>query len=163
MILTQTTLSMDDTATVLTALRERFPRLELPPKDDICYATQNRQNAVKEMCNRGIDLLLVVGSQNSSNAARLVEVAERRGVPGKLIDGDNELDPSWVTDAKFVGVTGGASTPDEIVQAVVERLRELGADSVELCTTAEEDTVFQLPAVLREAVGVSVVSSSKVR
>jgi 4-hydroxy-3-methylbut-2-enyl diphosphate reductase len=149
MVLTQTTLSVDDTRLVMDALRERFPSIELPPTEDICYATQNRQNAVKEMCTRGIDLLLVVGSQNSSNAARLVETAEVRGVRGCLIDGPAEIDASWLQGVELVGVTGGASTPDEVVQGVVERLEELGAGEVELSSTMAENTVFQLPVVLR--------------
>jgi len=151
MVLTQTTLSLDDTQRVVTALRERFPHLELPPHEDICYATQNRQNAVKQMCERGIERLIVIGSQNSSNAARLVEVAEQRGVPGTLIDGPEEISADWLGDVQAVGVTGGASTPDEVVRSVVDRLLELGAGDVELCTTAEESTVFQLPVVLRNA------------
>jgi len=149
MVLTQTTLSVDDTRVVLDALRERFPHIQLPPTEDICYATQNRQNAVKEMCARGIDLLLVVGSQNSSNAARLVESAEVRGVRGRLIDGPEDIVPDWLTGVGVVGVTGGASTPDEVVQAVVSRLGELGAAEVELSSTLEENTVFQLPVILR--------------
>lgn len=149
MVLTQTTLSVDDTQLVIDALRERFPHLELPPTEDICYATQNRQNAVKEMCARGMDLLLVVGSQNSSNAARLVETAEVRGVRGRLVDGPDHLDRAWLDGVRVVGVTGGASTPDEVVQSVVARLQEWGATQVETCTTAEESTVFQLPLVLR--------------
>jgi 4-hydroxy-3-methylbut-2-enyl diphosphate reductase len=151
MALTQTTLSLDDTQAVIEQLRERFGRVDLPPKDDICYATQNRQNAVKAMCARGMDLLLVVGSRNSSNAARLVETATVRGVAGYLIDGPEELDPAWIDGVTRVGVTGGASTPDLIVQRVIERLRELGPAEVELCTTAEESTVFQIPEVLRGA------------
>jgi 4-hydroxy-3-methylbut-2-en-1-yl diphosphate reductase len=150
MVLMQTTLSLDDTEAIVNALRQRFPHLCLPPNDDICYATQNRQNAVKEMCARGMDLLLVVGSRNSSNAARLVEVAEIRGVPGKLIDGPDEIDPAWIEGKCQIGVTGGASTPDAVVQAVVTRLQSFGATGVDLCTTAEESTVFQLPTVLRQ-------------
>lgn len=148
-VLTQTTLSVDDTQVVMAALRQRFPHLELPPTEDICYATQNRQNAVKEMCNRGIDFLLVVGSQNSSNAARLVETAEVRGVRGKLIDGPADVDPEWLRDVSAVGVTGGASTPDEVVQSVIDRLVELGAGQVEISSTTEENTVFSLPVILR--------------
>ncbi|MCB9849178.1 MAG: 4-hydroxy-3-methylbut-2-enyl diphosphate reductase [Phycisphaerales bacterium] len=149
MVLTQTTLSVDDTQVVMNALRTRFPHIELPPTEDICYATQNRQNAVKEMCARGIDLLLVVGSQNSSNAARLVETAEVRGVRGRLIDGAHEIDPAWTAGVKLVGVTGGASTPDEVVEGVIARLKELGAGEVVLSSTTEENTVFQLPVILR--------------
>lgn len=160
-VLTQTTLGVDDTAGVLAALRGRFPCVELPPTDDICYATQNRQDAVKEMAARGMDVLLVVGSRNSSNAARLVEVAQARGVRGYLIDGANEIDPVWLRGVRVVGVTAGASTPEGVVQDVLARLREAGADRIERCTTAEEDTVFQIPSALRQALdeqGRSVVS-----
>ena len=150
-VLTQTTLGVDDTAVVLKTLRERFPVLELPPTDDICYATQNRQDAVKAMTERGMDLLLVVGSRNSSNAARLVEVGVARGVEGHLIDSADEIEPSWVAGAKQIGVTAGASTPEHVVIAVLQRLQELGAAKIELCSMAEEDTVFQLPVLLREA------------
>ncbi len=151
-VLTQTTLGVDDTAHVLAALRERFPYLELPPTDDICYATQNRQDAVKEMQRRGMGLLLVVGSRNSSNAARLVEVALTRGVCGFLIDSADEIRVEWVHGVDVVGVSAGASTPESVVQGVLNRLRELGAESIELCTTAEEDTVFQIPPALKQAV-----------
>lgn len=150
-VLTQTTLGVDDTTGVLDVLRERFPELELPPTDDICYATQNRQDAVKAMTNQGIQCLLVVGSKNSSNAARLVEVGAARGVRGYLIDGADELDPAWVGDTDIVGVTAGASTPEHVVQAVLDKLRALGATSVEDCVTAEEHTIFQLPVLLRHA------------
>jgi len=145
MVLTQTTLGVDDTRTIVDALRDRFGQLDLPPTEDICYATQNRQNAVKAMCDRGIGLLVVVGSRNSSNAARLAEIARVRGVAAHLIDGPNELAAEWFDGVDSVGVTGGASTPDAVVQAVVHRLRALGATAVELCTTAEEATVFRLP------------------
>lgn len=150
-VLTQTTLGVDDTAQVLSALRERFPHLELPPTEDICYATQNRQDAVKEMSRLGMGVLLVVGSRNSSNAARLVEVAAARNVRGYLIDHASEIDPAWLTGVSVVGVTAGASTPEQVVLGVLQRLEQLGADSVELCTTAEEDTVFQIPPILRQA------------
>jgi 4-hydroxy-3-methylbut-2-en-1-yl diphosphate reductase len=150
-VLTQTTLSVDDTENIVAALRERFDHLEFPPTEDICYATQNRQNAVKAMCERGAELLLVVGSENSSNAARLVEAGETRGVSGRLIDGPDEIDPSWFAGVAVVGLTGGASTPDAIVQSVVVRLKDLGVvDEVEQCITAVESTVFQLPVSLRE-------------
>ena len=151
MVLTQTTLGVDDTAGVLAVLRERFPTLDLPPTDDICYATQNRQDAVKAMSTGGMDLLLVVGSRNSSNAARLVEVAVARGVRGYLIDGAEEIRPEWVHDAKSIGVTAGASTPESVVQAVLDRLRRMGAGDVQFCTTAEESTTFQLPLLLKKA------------
>ena len=150
-VLTQTTLGVDDTAGVLRVLRERFRRIELPPTDDICYATQNRQDAVKAMVERGMTVLLVVGSTNSSNAARLVEVGQARGVRGYLIDRAADIDAAWLGGAEVVGVTAGASTPEGVVQAVLDRLRSLGAESVEACTTAEEGTVFTLPAMLKEA------------
>lgn len=149
MVLTQTTLGVDDTAGVMRVLRERFPRLELPPTDDICYATQNRQDAVKAMSERGMQVLLVVGSPNSSNAARLVEVGQARGVRGYLIDAAKEIRPEWLEGVEIVGVTAGASTPEGVVQEVLDRLRSLGAESVERCVTAEEDTVFQLPPLLK--------------
>ena len=148
MVLTQTTLSMDDTQQVVDALRSRFPHLALPPKDDICYATQNRQNAVKTMCDRGIDLLLVVGSENSSNAARLAEIGTLRGIPSHLINGEEDVRSAWVEGVSLVGVTAGASTPDSVVQDVIKRLETLGAADLEMCTTAEESTVFELPSLL---------------
>ncbi|MFH1418135.1 MAG: 4-hydroxy-3-methylbut-2-enyl diphosphate reductase [Planctomycetota bacterium] len=150
-VLTQTTLGVDDTAEVMAVLRDRFPHLKSPADDDICYATQNRQDAVKAMSGQGIDLLLVVGSQNSSNAARLVEVGQARGVPGFLIDGPEEIDPAWLADVESVGITAGASTPEHVVQSVLDRLRELGADAIEYCVTAEEATAFQLPRILKRA------------
>ena len=151
MVLTQTTLGVDDTAGVLAVLRERFPTLALPPTDDICYATQNRQDAVKAMSAGGVELLLVVGSRNSSNAARLVEVAAARNVRGHLIDSAEEIRPEWLEGTRSIGVTAGASTPESVVQAVLDRLRDLGAGDVQLCTTAEETTTFQLPLLLRKA------------
>ena len=148
MVLTQTTLSMDDTQQVVDALRARFPHLALPPKDDICYATQNRQNAVKAMCDRGIDLLLVVGSENSSNAARLAEIGTVRAIPSHLINSQEDVSSAWLEGVSQVGVTAGASTPDAVVQDVIKRLEALGAADVEMCTTAEESTVFELPSLL---------------
>ena len=148
MVLAQTTLSVDDTQHVVDALRGRFDYLELPPKDDICYATQNRQNAVKAMCDLGIDLLLVVGSENSSNAVRLAEIGAVRGIPSHLINSHEDVSQEWLGGVSLVGVTAGASTPESVVQDVVARLKELGAVDVEMCTTAEENTVFQLPAML---------------
>ena len=148
MVLAQTTLSLDDTQHVLDALRSRFDYLKLPPKDDICYATQNRQNAVKAMCDLGIDLLLVVGSENSSNAVRLAEIGAVRGIPSHLINSDEDVSPKWLGGVSQVGVTAGASTPESVVQDVVARLRELGAADLELCTIAKESTVFQLPSML---------------
>ena len=150
MVLTQTTLGVDETQGIVNILRGRFPDLELPPTEDICYATQNRQNAVKEMCARGMDLLLVVGSPNSSNAAHLVEVGGVRGVRGFLIDGEEDIQEDWLEGVQAVGVTGGASTPDEVVQAVVQRLMAFGAMALEHCTSAEENVEFQLPPILRD-------------
>lgn len=150
-VLTQTTLGVDDTAGVVAALRERFPYLELPPTDDVCYATQNRQDAVKAMADRGLDLLLVVGSKNSSNAARLVEVGQARGVRGFLIDCPDEIQAQWLDGVGVVGVTAGASTPESVIQAVLDRLRQHGGQSVESVSTADEDVIFQLPVVLRDA------------
>ncbi len=143
-ILTQTTLSQDDTAEIVAALRARFPHLELPPSDDICYATQNRQNAVKDMAAR-IDVLLVVGSQNSSNSRRLTEVARARGVPAYLIDGPGEIDAAWLAGARRVGVTSGASAPEDIVQGVLAYLRVRGCDVVEELAAPDEGVVFSLP------------------
>lgn len=149
MVLTQTTLSMDDTQHVVDALRARFVHLELPPGDDICYATQNRQNAVKAMCEGGIGLLLVVGSENSSNAARLAEIGEVRGIASHLINSHEDVRASWLDGVTRVGVTGGASTPSSVVQNVVDRLEALGVTDVEPCVTAEESTVFKLPVMLQ--------------
>ena len=149
MVLTQTTLSMDDTQHVIDALHERFPDLHLPPADDICYATQNRQNAVKAMCDRGIELLLVVGSENSSNAARLVEIGAVRGIHSHLINSHADVSTGWLHGVTKIGVTGGASTPSSVVREVVAHLEQLGVSHVEPCVTAEESTVFQLPMVLQ--------------
>ncbi len=143
-ILTQTTLSQDDTAAIVRVLQERFPHLELPPSDDICYATQNRQNAVKAITDE-IDLLLVVGSQNSSNSRRLTEVAKSRGVPAYLIDGPDDIDREWLNGRKRVGVSSGASAPEEIVQAVVRFLREHGVQSLDEVDAPDEGVVFNLP------------------
>ena len=148
-VITQTTLGVDDTAGVLRVLRDRFPHLELPPTDDICYATQNRQDAVKAMSKRGMEVLLVVGSPNSSNAARLVEVGRARGVRGYLIDRATDIQPAWLAGVEVVGLTAGASTPESVVEVILGRLKELSADSVEPFVTAEESTVFQLPPALK--------------
>lgn len=145
-ILTQTTLSQDDTAAIVATLCRRFPRLELPPSDDICYATQNRQNAVKQMCaDRAIDLLLVVGSQNSSNSRRLTEVAISRGVSSYLIDGPQQINPEWLRGRHKVGVTSGASAPEDVVQSVLAYLRERGITDYEEVPAPDENVVFSLP------------------
>ena len=143
-ILTQTTLSQDDTKGLVEALLRRCPQLELPPSDDICYATQNRQTAVKDIAER-IDLLLVVGSRNSSNSRRLTEVAESRGVESYLIDGPDDIDAGWLAGRRSVGVTSGASAPEDVVQMVVERLRTLGLTAVEEVDAPDENVVFTLP------------------
>ena len=145
---TQTTLSMDDTARVIDALRARFPKIEGPRKDDICYATQNRQDAVKQMADE-CDLMLVVGSPNSSNSNRLRELAERMGTPAYLIDEATQIDPAWLDGKKSIGVTAGASAPEVLVSAVIARLRELGGDLPEEIAGREENIVFSMPKELR--------------
>lgn len=145
---TQTTLSMDDTARVIDALRERFPKIKGPRKDDICYATQNRQDAVKELTER-CDVLIVVGSSNSSNSNRLREIAEQRGKAGYLVDGPNDIDPAWLTGADAVGVTAGASAPEVLVKQVIERLQALGGVAAEELPGRTENIVFSLPRALQ--------------
>jgi 4-hydroxy-3-methylbut-2-enyl diphosphate reductase len=149
---TQTTLSVDDTRDVMQALAERFPRIRLPKRDDICYATQNRQDAVKALAAQA-DLVLVVGAPASSNSNRLVEVAARRGVPAHLIQGADDLDPDWLEGIDCVGVTAGASTPDVLVQGVLRRLEELADGEVVLDSLPEidEGVQFKLPRELRDA------------
>ena len=145
---TQTTLSVDDTRSIIEALRARYPAIQGPKNDDICYATQNRQDAVREL-TRQCDLVLVVGSPNSSNSNRLRELAEREGVEAHLIDGASEIDPAWVQGRRHVGVTAGASAPDVLVRGVIARLRELGAGGVRELDGKPEDMVFALPKELR--------------
>ncbi|MDQ3494481.1 MAG: 4-hydroxy-3-methylbut-2-enyl diphosphate reductase [Pseudomonadota bacterium] len=145
---TQTTLSVDDTRNVIAALRERFPALQGPRNDDICYATQNRQDAVRELAAQ-CDLVLVVGSPNSSNSNRLRELAERDGVEAYLVDGADEIDPDWVVGRRHVGVTAGASAPDVLVHGVIARLQALGAGGVRELRGEPEDMVFALPRELR--------------
>ncbi|MGE5160251.1 MAG: 4-hydroxy-3-methylbut-2-enyl diphosphate reductase [Betaproteobacteria bacterium] len=141
---TQTTLSLDDAAEVIAALKRRFPTIAEPKKADICYATQNRQDAVKFMAPQ-VDVVIVVGSMNSSNSNRLREVAERFGVPAHLVDGADDIDPAWVQARQRIGVTAGASAPEVLVDAVVNRLRQLGAGSVRPLTGVQENVVFPLP------------------
>ena len=145
---TQTTLSVDDTARIVVALRERFPAIQGPRKDDICYATQNRQDAVKELSGH-CELLLVVGSRSSSNSNRLRELAEKAGTPAYLIDGPADIDPAWLAGKTAIGVTAGASAPEVLVQQVIDRLRELGAATVAESAGREENVVFSLPRELR--------------
>lgn len=145
---TQTTLSMDDTQTVVQALRERFPNLEGPKKDDICYATQNRQDAVKQLA-KDCDVIFVVGSPNSSNSNRLREVAEREGSRAYLIDKAAEIELSMVKDAQCVGVTAGASAPEVLVKEVLDRLEAWGHPSEVVESGQSEDVIFALPRELR--------------
>jgi 4-hydroxy-3-methylbut-2-en-1-yl diphosphate reductase len=144
-VITQTTLSLDDVAETVDALGERFGGLRRPAADDICYATQNRQDAVKEMVRRGASLILVIGSETSSNAQRLVEVARLHGATATLIDGEAELDATVLDGREAVGLTAGASTPEELVQAVVARLAAAGYGEVEEVEVAREDVHFRLP------------------
>ncbi len=145
---TQTTLSVDDTRGVIQALRDRFPAIQGPKNDDICYATQNRQDAVRDLAAQ-CDLVLVVGSPNSSNSNRLRELAERDGVEAYLVDGADEIDPDWVVGRRHVGVTAGASAPDVLVHGVIARLQALGAGGVRELSGEPEDMVFALPRELR--------------
>lgn len=151
-VLTQTTLSLDDTREIIDALRRRFPAIRMPRKDDICYATQNRQNAVKAMA-READLVLVVGAPESSNSNRLVEAAANAGAASHLVQTAQEIRPEWLDGVDCVGVTAGASAPEVLVKEVVERLRSLSGEgdrlSVHTMPAAPEDVAFQLPAVLR--------------
>ncbi|MCC6223080.1 MAG: 4-hydroxy-3-methylbut-2-enyl diphosphate reductase [Thermoleophilia bacterium] len=146
--LTQTTLSVDDTAEVVGALRQRFPDLVGPPSADICYATQNRQDAVKKICEQAT-LVLVVGSKTSSNANRLVEVARTCGADAHLIDDESDLDPAWLAGHETVGLTAGASSPDLLVNRVADRLAQLGFAEREEVELTREDVYFRLPAELR--------------
>ena len=145
---TQTTLSVDDTRGIIEALQQRYPAIQGPRHDDICYATQNRQDAVRELAAR-CDLVLVVGSPNSSNSNRLAELARREGVQSYLIDGAHEIDPAWVMGKRRIGLTAGASAPQVLVDGVIERLRELGAGEVAELDGEPEDMVFALPKELR--------------
>jgi 4-hydroxy-3-methylbut-2-enyl diphosphate reductase len=149
---TQTTLSVDDTREVKQALAARFPEIVLPKRDDICYATQNRQDAVKELAEQA-DLVLVVGAPASSNSNRLVEVAARRGVPAYLIQDASDIDPAWLEGAACIGITAGASTPDVLVQGVIESLRaRAGADfQLDSLPQVDEGMQFKLPRELRRA------------
>jgi 4-hydroxy-3-methylbut-2-enyl diphosphate reductase len=145
---TQTTLSVDDTRGIIDALRARFPAMQGPKNDDICYATQNRQDAVRDLAKR-CDLVLVVGSPNSSNSNRLSELARRDGVESYLIDGADEIDPAWVAGKKHIGLTAGASAPQVLVDGVIARLKELGATGVGELDGEPESMVFALPKELR--------------
>ena len=147
---TQTTLSVDDTAEIVAALRARFTQLSAPRREDICYATQNRQDAVKKLLEQ-CDVLLVVGSRASSNSNRLRELAERGGIPGYLIDGPADLRREWLDGKRVVGVTAGASAPEVLVQQVLEQLARWGAESPQEIRGREEQVIFALPRELRRA------------
>ncbi|MBF0659098.1 4-hydroxy-3-methylbut-2-enyl diphosphate reductase [Psychrobacter sp. NG25] len=145
---TQTTLSMDDTARVIDALREKFPSIQGPRKDDICYATQNRQDAVKDLASR-CEVVLVVGSPNSSNSNRLRELAERMNCHAYLIDNASEMDRSWLEGVQSIGVTAGASAPEVLIQEVLQQLQDWGGDLPSELSGIEENVIFSLPKALR--------------
>jgi 4-hydroxy-3-methylbut-2-enyl diphosphate reductase len=147
----QTTLSVDDTADIIAALKQRFPNISEPKKGDICYATTNRQEAVKFMAPRS-DVVIVVGSPNSSNSNRLREVAEKMGVPAYMVDNATQIDPAWFEGRQRIGVTAGASAPEVLVEAVVDRLREFGVKSVRVLEGIEENVTFPMPKGLRPRV-----------
>ncbi len=145
---TQTTLSMNDTADVIAALKKRFPKIQGPKKDDICYATQNRQESVKDLAEN-CEVVLVVGSPNSSNSNRLREVSEKLGTPAYLIDNETEIDPGWLKGRYKVGITAGASAPEVLVQQVVNKVKEYGAKTVHEVVGREENIIFALPKSLQ--------------
>ena len=147
--LTQTTLSLDDASKIITALKAKFPRIQAPPKEDICYATTNRQTAVQKLAPE-CDLVLVVGSQNSSNSKRLVEMAENRGTKGYLVDDASDIDHAWFKDVKTVLITAGASAPEDLVQEIVTLLEERYGATVEHRHVTDEDMHFELPLSLRK-------------
>ena len=145
---TQTPLSVDDTHHIVNKLKQKFPNIQAPKKDDICYATQNRQDAVKTLI-RSSEVLLVLGSSNSSNSNRLREIAEKLNIPAYLIDGADEINPNWLSDVKTIGVTAGASAPEILVQEVVDYLYDHGATEVEEISGTEENVHFPVPEELR--------------
>ena len=149
--ITQTTLSLDDTAEIISVLKKRFPKIQGPAKNDICYATQNRQNAVKAL-SKEVDLVLVVGAPNSSNSVRLLEVARATGVKARRIESEEELNQEWFKGIRSIGVTAGASAPEDILQGVVSGLKKMFSSSnVRDLNIVQEDVTFALPAVLRNA------------
>ena len=145
---TQTTLSVDDTQHIVDHLKDKFPHIRAPKKDDICYATQNRQDAVKSLMHSA-DVLLVLGSSNSSNSNRLREIADKMNIPAYLIDGANEIEKDWIKNANIVGVTAGASAPEVLVQEVVNYLYDHGADELQEVSGAQENVHFPVPEALR--------------
>jgi 4-hydroxy-3-methylbut-2-en-1-yl diphosphate reductase len=146
--ITQTTLSVDETTEIIAVLRRRFPSIRAPKRDDICYATSNRQWAVKDLLGV-VDLLLVIGSRNSSNSNRLVEVARAGGVPAYLIDDETDIDEAWLEGVQSVGITSGASAPETLVERVCDWFRARGVGSIEPYQSVHEDVVFRLPVELR--------------
>ena len=146
--ITQTTLSVDETSEIIAAIRQRFPNARAPKRDDICYATSNRQWAVKDMLGE-VDLLLVIGSRNSSNSNRLVEVARAGGVASYLIDDETDIDEAWLDGARVVGITSGASAPENLVERVCDWFRARGVERIEPFKSVHEDVVFRLPVELR--------------
>jgi 4-hydroxy-3-methylbut-2-enyl diphosphate reductase len=157
--ITQTTLSVDETRDVIAVLRRRFPNIYAPKKEDICYATSNRQWAVKEMLAE-IDLLLVIGSRNSSNSNRLVEVARAGGVPAYLIDDESDIDETWLKDVETAGVTSGASAPEKLVGRVCDWFRARGVEAIEPFRMVDEDVTFKLPVELRRELALAESQSS---
>ena len=146
--MTQTTLSLDDTAETIAALKEKYPAIQGPHKNDICYATTNRQEAVRELAKLS-DLVLVVGSKNSSNSNRLAELASRMGVKSQLLDDPSDIQADWFNDVKTIGITAGASAPEELVQSIISRLEEFGANTIEELQGLEEKMFFEVPKELR--------------
>lgn len=146
--MTQTTLSLDDTAETISALKEKYPTIQGPHKNDICYATTNRQEAVRELAKQ-CDLVIVVGSKNSSNSNRLAELASRMGVKSKLIDDPNDIHADWFDDVQTIGVTAGASAPEELVQSVINRIGDFGATTIDELQGLEENMFFEVPKELR--------------
>ncbi|MDU3900575.1 MAG: 4-hydroxy-3-methylbut-2-enyl diphosphate reductase [Haemophilus haemolyticus] len=146
--MTQTTLSIDDTAETIAALKEKYPAIQGPHKNDICYATTNRQEAVRELAKLS-DLVLVVGSKNSSNSNRLAELASRMGIKSQLLDDPSDIQADWFNDVKTIGITAGASAPEELVQSIISRLKEFGANTIEELQGLEENMFFEVPKELR--------------
>ena len=156
--ITQTTLSVDETGEIITALRRRFPGIHAPKKEDICYATSNRQWAVKDLLGE-VDLLLVIGSRNSSNSNRLVEVARANGVPAHLIDDETDIDEAWLDGAETVGLTSGASAPEKLVERVCDWFRARGVEDISAHRIVDEDVEFRLPVELRRELALAEAQS----
>ena len=157
--LTQTTLSLDEAQSIIDVLKRRFPHIEAPPAKDICYATENRQIAIKHIASNA-DVLLVVGSQNSSNSARMVEVGAQRGLPSYLIDDEEDIESAWIEAVRTVAVSAGASAPESLVKGVLERLQSMGFHDVIEVEAVEEDVHFPLPPELRHAQGLMQISTA---